>query len=111
MKTIKTLFRLSLVVALSLSAFAHADDDVKALWKSKCKNCHGDSGKADTKEGKKLEIEDMTIEKWQTKWTDDKIKDMINNGSKDKPKMKAFKDKLKPDQIESLVKYIRTLKA
>ncbi len=112
--------RALLVAALTFSAFAHADDDVAALWKSKCKSCHGMEGKADTKEGKKLKIADMSTDKWQTEWTDDKIKDIVTHGKKDKSgewtKMKPFgpdapKDKqLTEAQIASLVKHLRTFK-
>ncbi len=114
------LLRLTIVTALTLSAFARADEDVAAVWKSKCKNCHGADGKADTKEGKKLKLEDMSTDKWQTEWTDQKIKDIVTNGKKDKngewTKMKPFgpeapKDKQLTDaQIDAIIKHIRTFK-
>ena len=114
------LLRLAVIAALSMSTFASAADDTAALWKSKCKSCHGMEGKADTKEGQKLKIEDMSTDKWQTEWTDTKMKDVITNGAKDKDgkptKMKPFgpsaeKDKqLTDDQIAALKKHIRTFK-
>ncbi len=52
----------------------------------------------------------MTAADWQTEWTDDKMKVMINDGSKDNSKMKAFKTKLSPEEIDGLIKHIRSFK-
>ncbi len=101
---------LAVAFAFSFSTTAFADDDVKAVWKSKCKSCHGETGKGDTKQGKKEKVRDMTTDKWQTEWTDEKIKDIILNGSKDNDKMKPFKDKLSAAEVDGLVKLIRSFK-
>jgi mono/diheme cytochrome c family protein len=114
------LLKLTVIAALSMSTFAFAADDTAALWKSKCKSCHGLEGKADTKEGQKLKLDDMSTDKWQTEWTDQKVKEIVTNGKKDKDgkwtKMKPFgpdaeKDKqLTEAQIDALVKHVRTFK-
>ncbi len=103
--------KLCLAVAVSF-AFAGASlaADVAENWKAKCKSCHGDTGKGDTKAGKKEKVRDMTTAEWQGKWTDEKIKDVIANGSKDNKKMKAFKDKLSAEEIDALTAHIRTFK-
>ena len=91
---------------------ALADDDVSAIWKKKCANCHGMDGKADTKMGHSQKIADMTTDKWQKEWTDSKMKDAIVNGIKKDgkdTKMKAFGDKLKPEEIAGLMKFVRGL--
>jgi mono/diheme cytochrome c family protein len=103
----KTRFALVLTLALAANAYA---EEVKDVWNAKCKSCHGEDGKAKTKMGEKEKIPDMTNATWQKNHSDEKIRDYIVNGSKDNPKMKPFKDKLTPEQIDSLVKYIRTLK-
>src|SRR5690349_14904349 len=103
--------KFALVLTLSLSAAAYAEDDSAATWAAKCKGCHGDDGKAKTKMGEKEKIPDLTNADWQKNHSDEKIKDYITNGSKENPKMKAFKDKLTPEQIDGLVKYIRGMKA
>jgi mono/diheme cytochrome c family protein len=103
----KTRFALVLTLALAANAYA---EEVKDVWNAKCKSCHGEDGKAKTKMGEKEKIPDMTNADWQKNHSDEKIRDYIVNGSKDNPKMKPFKDKLTPEQIDSLVKYIRTLK-
>jgi cytochrome c553 len=99
----------ALVLALSLSSAAYAEESVADIWKAKCKSCHGEDGKAKTKIGEKEKIADLTDAGWQKRHSDEKIKDYIANGSKKNPKMKAFKDKLTPEQIDALVKHVRSM--
>ena len=101
--------RFALVLALSVSATVYAEDSSADLWKAKCKGCHGDDGKGKTKMGEKEKIPDLTDATWQKKHADADIKETITNGSKENAKMKAFKDKLTPEQIDGLVKYVRGL--
>ena len=103
------LLRTALLISFAVSSVVQADT-IPELWKAKCKSCHGEDGKADTKTGKKEKIEDMTTAAWQKEWTDQKQKKMILEGSKDNKKMKPFKDKLSADEVEGLVKFIRGLK-
>jgi cytochrome c6 len=103
--------RFALVLALSLSATVYAEDSAADTWKAKCKACHGEDGKAKTKMGEKEKIPDLTNADWQKRHSDEVLKDAITNGSKDNPKMKPFKDKLTPEQIDGLVKYVRSLSA
>jgi cytochrome c553 len=104
---VKTL-RIALVASLfAASAWA---DDIPGLWKAKCSSCHGEDGKAQTKTGKKEKINDMTANDWQSNWTDDKMKKIIVEGSKDNSKMKPFKGKISEGDIEGLIKHIRTFK-
>ena len=81
-------------------------DDPKTLFDQKCKFCHGEDGKGQTKKGKLVKAADFTGPRWQKLTTDDEIRKAITNGVP-KTKMKAFKDKLTPEQIEALVKYVR----
>jgi cytochrome c6 len=103
--------KFALVLTLSLSAAAYAEDTAADTWKAKCKGCHGDDGKAKTKMGEKEKIPDLTNAEFQKKHSDDQLKNVITNGSKDNAKMKAFKDKLTPEQIDALVKYVRGMQA
>jgi cytochrome c553 len=102
---------LRVAVVASLFAASAWADDIPAIWKSKCASCHGEDGKAQTKTGKKEKISDMTTADWQSEWTDEKMKKIIEDGSKDNNKMKPFKAKLKPDEIDGLIKHIRGFKA
>lgn len=99
-----------IAVAVCLASTALAQDSAADLWKAKCKGCHGEDGKAHTRMGEKEKIPDFTNPEFQQKMTDDKLRDVITNGSKDNEKMKAYKEKLSAAEIDSLVKYIRTLK-
>jgi cytochrome c6 len=103
--------KFALVLTLSLSAAAYAEDTAADTWKAKCKGCHGDDGKAKTKMGEKEKIPDLTNADWQKKHSDDQLKEVITNGSKENAKMKAFKEKLTPEQIDALVKYVRGMQA
>jgi mono/diheme cytochrome c family protein len=103
--------RFALVLALSLAATSAGAEDAADIWKAKCKSCHGEDGKAQTKMGQKESIADMSTAEWQKHESDAELREVIAEGSKKNKKMKAFKDKLTPEQIDSLVKYIRTLEA
>ncbi|MGA9525060.1 MAG: c-type cytochrome [Myxococcaceae bacterium] len=96
------------VVGLLLGT-APAFADVTEVWTAKCKSCHGESGKADTAQGKKHKIEDMSTADWQAGHTDGEIKKAITDGVAD-TKMKAYGDKLSAAEIDGLVKHVRALK-
>lgn len=98
------------LVSLCFAASAFAADDTAKLWKAKCASCHGEDGKAQTKQGKAEKIEDMTAAEWQQEWSDEKMKTIIWEGSKDNKKMKPFKDKLSEQQVDELIKHIRGFK-
>ena len=99
---------------IGLPAAALAEDDVKTArtWKAKCASCHGADGKGQTEQAKKMGgIRDMSTAEWQKDWTDEKVKKAIVDGVKEgKKEMEAYKDKLKPDQVDALVKFVRTFK-
>jgi mono/diheme cytochrome c family protein len=101
-----------MILALCCAAAARAEVDKKAErnFKAKCASCHGADGKAQTDQGKKLGVEDMTAAAWQKK-PDAEIKNAIENGvKKGNAEMEGYKDKLDPAAIDALVKYVRTLK-
>lgn len=74
------------------------------LFKSKCSMCHAPDGKGYTA----IKTPDFTDPKWQASKKDAELLDVIKNGKKD-TMMKGFGDKLSNDEIESLMKYIRSL--
>jgi mono/diheme cytochrome c family protein len=107
--------RLILLALLAAPVVAHADPQTERVWKAKCGSCHGPDGKAQTEQGKKMAISDMTTAAWQAKFDDAKIKAAISDGVKRdkggvKQEMEGYKSKLRPDQIDALVGYIRGLK-
>jgi mono/diheme cytochrome c family protein len=92
--------------ALSTATCAYSQDDVAALYKSKCQVCHGADGKGDTPAGKKLGTKDLHSPE-VAKLSDTEMFDITKKG---KDKMPPYDGKLTDDQIKSLVKYIHQLK-
>ncbi len=96
-------------------AMAEGNPAIERTWKAKCASCHGADGKGQTEQGKKMAVADMSSAAWQSGITDDKIKAAIADGVKRekngvKQEMEPYKAKLKPEQIDGLVTYIRGLK-
>ena len=97
---------------LPFAASADADPRILRAWKAKCSGCHGDDGKGQTEAGKKAGVEDMTAPAWQKKLTDDQIKTVITKGLNElrggrKVEMPPVTD-LRPEQLEGLVKMVRS---
>src|SRR5215471_20989325 len=108
MKNIAVLIVIAVVSApLTLRAA-----DAKTNWANNCAQCHGASGKGDTKMGKMLNAMDLTDPKKQSSFTDAKAAAAIKDGIKQNGKttMKAFGGKLTDDEIKALVAYVRSLK-
>ena len=82
-----------------------AQTDSAALFKSKCSLCHGDDGSGATPTGRALKSKDLRSDEVQ-KNSDAELTDVITKG---RNKMPAFGQKLKPDQIQQLVAYVRHL--
>lgn len=80
------------------------------IWDKRCTFCHGADGKARTKKGRQYKAQDFTKPKWQKSTTDDEIVDAVTNGVP-KTKMPAFKEKLSPDEIKSMVPFVRAFGA
>ena len=97
--------RLFIAFAIIAAAATAQADKTERTWGAKCSSCHGDAGKGDTAKGKELGVKDYTSADWQKSKTDAQIQAGIENGVKDK--MDPYKDKLKPDEVAGLVKYIR----
>jgi mono/diheme cytochrome c family protein len=81
-------------------------------WNKDCAQCHGKTGAADTKMGKKLNAKNLTDAKTQASFTDADAAKAIKEGIKENGKtmMKAFGDKLSAEEVAALVAYVRTLK-
>jgi mono/diheme cytochrome c family protein len=107
----KTIFivTVSFVIAAPVALRAA---DAKTNWANNCTQCHGPTGKGDTKMGQMLGAMDLTDPKKQASFTDAKATEAIKNGVKQggKTTMKAFAGKLSNDEIKALVAYVRTLK-
>ena len=82
--------------------------DGKPLYDGKCKVCHGADGKG-TEAMKKNNIPDMTDKGWQGKHSKAVVAKAISDGI-DGTKMKAFKDKFKPEEIDAIAVYVKKMK-
>jgi cytochrome c6 len=102
-RTLALTLTLGLIAASNL---AQAQDEVAALYKSKCQVCHGVDGKGDTPAGKKLAARDFHSPE-VAKQSDAQMFEITKKG---KNKMPAYDGKLTDDQIKQLIKYIRALK-
>lgn len=101
------LYSAGLTGSLLLNTFAvRADDAAQKLYSSKCAACHGPDGKGQTAVGKLNKLRDIASPDVQ-KQTDEELTTTITSG---KGKMPAYGKSLKPDQVKSLVDYIRSLK-
>jgi cytochrome c6 len=94
------------LACIFLMSVAKGDDKSAALYKAKCAVCHGAAGKGDSPAGKSMGVVSFSDPKIAAK-SDAELKDAIEKG---KNKMPAYGKSLKPDEIQGLVAYIRSLK-
>jgi len=79
------------------------------LFGKHCTSCHGKDGKARTPIARQLGVKDLT----QSKTTDGEIEKQVIEGKKDErgnQKMPPFKDKLSPEEIKSLIEFVKSLR-
>ena len=96
----------ALILFHGFSASTNADDKSASLYKSKCAVCHGATGKGDSPAGKSMGAVSFSDPKVAGK-SDAELKAAIEQG---KDKMPAYGKSLKPEEIQGLVAYIRSLK-
>ena len=80
------------------------------LYRRYCVSCHGNDGKAKTSKGKFSHARDLTEAQWQTDVSDERIFNSIMNGRNVRGNMPAFSDKLKEQEVNSLVTLVRSFK-
>ena len=80
--------------------------EAKDIFGSKCAMCHGKTGTPPGIYEKKVRA--MNDAEWQKTKTDDEIRKAILEGKKG-TLMASFKEAFTPEEIDGLVKYIRTL--
>ena len=102
----KKIFRASLVVLTIAFALSTCFADAAADYKAKCATCHGPDGKGDTAMGKTMKVKDLGSAEVQ-KQSDADMATIIEKGKKPMP---GYEGKLTKDQIDALVKYVRSLK-
>ena len=87
--------------AAATDEFAHA----REIYTKNCEGCHGPNAEGGLAKvnNKQIKVPSLKAEH-AIKHPDDKLTKMITNGEEDMP---AFKDKLKPEEISEMVRYIR----
>lgn len=96
-----------IVIAFALLVSAPLLADGASLYKSKCAMCHGADGSGQTPVGRSMKVADLRSDAVQ-KQTDVELTKVIAGG---KGKMPAYGKQLSTADIESLIAFIRTLKA
>ena len=101
-----------LALALAGVALTAFSADVASNWKEHCAKCHGDSGKGDTKMGKKLSIADLTDPAVQAKFTDAEALKAMKEGIKNEAGTVRMKpvEGLSEEEMKAMVQYVRSLK-
>jgi mono/diheme cytochrome c family protein len=94
-----------ILCCLALPSAMQAQSDPARLFKTNCVQCHAANGSGDTAAGKAFHAKDLRSAEVQ-KQTDAELAEVITKG---KGKMPAFGAKIKPDDINKLVAYLREL--
>ena len=81
------------------------------LYRKYCVSCHGSDGRAKTSKGKFSHARDLTDAQWQDEVTDERIFNSIVNGRSARGNMPAFSNKIDQKEAESLVNFVRRLRA
>lgn len=87
------------------SQFAGASAVGENIFRAKCAVCHGIDGAGETANGKKLRVPDLRSNRVQ-ELSDDELLDIVTNGKREMP---SFGKKYRPNQLQQLVTYLRSL--
>ena len=90
---------------LALPTATHAQSDPAKIYKTNCVLCHSADGSGEGTTGKALHAKDLRSDE-VLKENDATLSEIISKG---KGKMPAFGAKIKPDDVEKLVAYLREL--
>jgi len=107
------MYALALMVVVSLAGFVRGDNARPATqtYRRYCVSCHGVDGKSKTSKGKYSHARDLTDAEWQGNVSDERIFNSIMNGRNSRGNMPSFANKLNEKEVNSLVSFVRGLKA
>lgn len=109
MRTLLLALALSPALALASAPTNALPPNAPAAWKEKCTACHARNGSGQTSMGKTMGAQDFTQTAWQKSRSDDQIRKVIAEGSPTNRAMRPYGKALSKEELESLVKFIRTL--
>jgi mono/diheme cytochrome c family protein len=93
------------LVWTALQAGTGPGPDGKKIFNARCSICHGADGSGNTSSGKKVKAKDLRSAKVQ-ELSDDELLETIRFGLGPMP---GFEKKLKPDQMQQVLVYVREL--
>jgi mono/diheme cytochrome c family protein len=106
------IYLIALLMVVCLPAFASSNQrPVSQTYRRYCISCHGSDGKAKTSKGRFSHARDLTDAQWQDDVSDERLFNSIMNGRNVRGNMPAFADKLKENDVNSLVGFVRGMKA
>jgi mono/diheme cytochrome c family protein len=95
----------SILCCLAVPGATQAQSDPAKIYTTNCTLCHGADGSGDTGPGKAFHAKDLRSDEVRNQ-SDAALSDVITKG---RGKMPAFGAKIKPDAVQKLVAYIRSL--
>jgi cytochrome c5 len=98
--------RLSTLIVIALFSICALADSGADIYKAHCSACHATSGAGDTMLGKNLKLRSLSSPEVQQQSDEE----LFSITSKGKNRMPAYGRKLSQQQIEAVVKHIRSLK-
>ena len=116
MMALMRLYVCALFIVICLAAFAResfGDNQRSAprTYRRYCVSCHGNDGRGKTSKGRFSHARDLTDAQWQADVSDERIFNSIMNGRNVRGNMPSFSNKLKDQEVDSLVTFVRGLKA
>lgn len=101
---------LLLMTAAATARRAHAQaPDGKVLFEENCRKCHGVRGTPPKTMKEKFPKIAVFDEAFIAKRSDDSVVKVLMKGVGKAEDMKSFKDKLSPDEMAAVAKYVREL--
>lgn len=108
MNTMGRLLGSCLLLACATRTLAAQGPDGAALYREHCKECHGVAGRPPKQARDKYKDVKALDAAFLASRSDDSLQAVVQRGAKDGKEMKPLKDKLTPEEIAAVVKYVRT---
>ena len=108
MSLIARLLGCAALLACAAPTLAAQAPDGQALYREHCKECHGAAGRPPKTAVAKYKDVKTFDAAFFTGRSDDSLIAVLKRGVKDGKEMKSFKEKLSPEEMAAVVKYVRT---
>jgi mono/diheme cytochrome c family protein len=108
MTVIARLLGCAALLACAAPTLAAQEADGAALYREHCKECHGAAGRPPKRAQEKYKDVKALDAAFLADRSDDSLLVVLKRGVKDGKEMKSFKEKMTPDEMAAVVKYVRT---